>query len=243
MERPMPFVPRFYEGALGTPRYWNNRPKPCYWSHQLRQRFQPDAGGVVDPSRFMDFLALRMDCGGKPIRDKIGDPADQGAGWYRCQWRAFDEAALLTEGFAQQIQPRWATAWHGCKLEALYSIMYHGRLLASNSKDKGHRFFPDAPGIYVHKDGTKHKAAWSYSRFVPLFEDGVFWAAVWEVRVDRARKVPKSGTDQWVQQDGSAHLEALWLRGVLADEMELGSELSEVWNPLLEADPRKQGAN
>merc|ERR1711933_322963 len=89
-----------------------------------------------------------------------------------------------------------------------------------------------------HKDSTKQKAT-DYSRFVPLCEDGVFWATVWEVRVDRTLKVPKRGTDQWVQMPGSVHLVALWLRGLLAEDIELGTEVSEVWNPLLEANPKR----
>lgn len=132
---------------------------------------------------------------------------------------------------------------HGQKFEALYSILYLGRLVASWSEELGHRFFPDAPGVYVHKDGTGHKAE-NYIRFVPLCRDGVFWAAVWEVRVDRSDHVTHRpfflthrGTDQWIQPERSVRLEALWLCGRRSEDMTNGSELYEVWNPILEAHP------
>ncbi len=50
-------------------------------------------------------------------------------------------------------------AWHGCKFEVMYSILYHGVLFESCDKAKGDRFFDGAPGVNVHKDGTSHKAA------------------------------------------------------------------------------------
>ena len=132
---------------------------------------------------------------------------------------------------------QWETAWHGCKIEALFAIMTGGRLNASEDEAQGHRFFHDAPGIYVHKDKTRKKTE-GYSRYIPLFNDGVFWCSVWELQVDRTRKVPKSGTDQWVQQSGSVILKALWLRGVLYEDMDQGAEFCDAWNPLLEAHPK-----
>ena len=65
----------------------------------------------------------------------------------------------------------------------------------------------------------------------------MFWAAVWEVRVNRSKRVAKKDTDQWVQREGSVELVALWLRGRRHEDMEPGCELSEEWNPRLEANP------
>ena len=131
-------------------------------------------------------------------------------------------------------------AWHGSKVEALYSIMYHGRIFASC--DPAHRFWEDAPGVYVHKDSTGHKAC-NYIRFVPLFGDGVFWAAKWEVCIDRADRVPKPGTDQWVQQERSVHLVALWLCGRQAQDMLNGDEFTMCWEPCWELNPETQASS
>jgi hypothetical protein len=109
--------------------------------------------------------------------------------------------------------------------------------MASKSRARGERFFADAPGIYVFRDDLEHKAQ-SYMRFVPLFRDGVLWASQWEVLVDRSRKVSKKGTDQWIQQEGSVQLKALWLYGRRAQDLETGWDWQENWDPRLEANPR-----
>ena len=77
-----------------------------------------------------------------------------------------------------------------------------------------------------------------YMRFVPLFNDGVFWAAMWELRVDRSDlvRVPRT-TDQWVQRARGVRLAALWLCGRTAADMQPGAPVSLVWKPLLEANP------
>jgi hypothetical protein len=81
-------------------------------------------------------------------------------------------------------------------------------------------------------DAGQHNA-----RLTPLCGDGVFWAAVWEVRVNRSEHVTKKKTDQWIQREGSVELVALWLCGRRHEEMQAGWELSEAWNPMLEANP------
>merc|ERR1712087_918323 len=72
-------------------------------------------------------------------------------------------------------------------------------------------------------------------------DDGVFWAAKWEVKVNRMEKVPKKSTDQWIQRTGSVRLKALWLCGKRHEDMEDGYEFSDVWNPMFEANPKDFG--
>ena len=129
-------------------------------------------------------------------------------------------------------------AFHGCKFESVYSIAYHGKISPSFDRNLGHRFFDSSPGIYVHSDATKKKAEW-YSRYVRLCGDDIFWASVWEVRVDRSRKIPVTTcrTDQWVQAEGSVELVALWVRGRHYSELEDCDEVQAAWHPLLEANP------
>ena len=69
--------------------------------------------------------------------------------------------------------------------------------------------------------------------------NSVFWAKKWEVRVERTRKVKKDtgSTNQWIQEEGSVVLAALWLCGRRYEDMKKGSSFNEVWNPMLEANP------
>merc|ERR1711937_949765 len=119
--------------------------------------------------------------------------------------------------------------------------MYDGKLRASKDAARGERFNESAPGVYLHKDETRSKTS-SYSRFVDVLNNGVLWAAVWEVRADRSDRIPrgKSNTDQWVVHDRSVHLAALWLQGKRYQDMDQGGEGLEVsyrWKPEMEANP------
>merc|ERR1711976_504679 len=114
--------------------------------------------------------------------------------------------------------------------------MYHGRLFASCDTERGKRFFGDAPGVYCHKDGTCRKTG-NYVRFVPLCRDGFFWAALWEVQVDRNDRILAKNTDQWVQHERSVKLSALWLIGCSYQHMAQGWEVGLFWDPKLEANP------
>ena len=110
--------------------------------------------------------------------------------------------------------------------------------MESCDKSQGHRYFDGAPGVYVHKDTTAHKAD-NYTNFCQIFGDGVFWAAKFEVHVDRADKVvPRQRTDQWVQRSRSVRLSALWLCGKTIGELKNGT-CTSAWNGLLEAHPFK----
>ena len=171
-----------------------------------------------------------------PVSERIGPPQPFAGGWFRCQWLEFNETNLLLETAYKTKKTDWQRAWHGCKLEALYSIMYHGKVNSSSHSGQGHRFFDNEPGIYLHKQKTAIKAD-GYTRFVPLCKDGVFWRAKWEVRANREERVSKKNTDQWIQQSDSVRLVALWFQGLRYEDMTCGYEISTLWNPLLEANP------
>ena len=110
------------------------------------------------------------------------------------------------------------TAFHGLQLYGLYSIMFHGGLRPSSDRVPGART-AFGPGIYLHK-GKKVKKAVGYAGYHDLFRDGIFWAALLEVRCDWSRRVIlEKKTDQWVQEDGSVELEKLWNRAVSVDDL------------------------
>ena len=61
---------------------------------------------------------------------------------------------------------------------------------------------------------------------------GVFWAAKWEVRVNRAKKIKEPRqTDQWIQQADGVRLAALWLCGRTAAQMRAGDAVARTWDP------------
>ena len=201
----------------------------------------------------LEFLRVREQANGKPVLDlldvhnMVQVPVETHNGmsletrkgmWFRFPWKAFPGVDMLpTKSTSGAGDADWQRAWHGSKLEALYSIMYHGMLAASCSTANGHVFFKDAPGVYAHKDKTAHKAS-DYVRYVPLCQDGQFYATVWELYVDRSDCVRKKKTDQWVQKERSVKLAALWVVSLPQNEVPLGYEVTYYWNPLHEANPR-----
>lgn len=244
-----PKPPPFQPDCHGVPADWNiadSAPKSSpesglFWGKKARkQLWGSETGGAMgaqaDINAMLEFLRMRKGPDGRPVLSLLGPPLKQEDGWYSLQWKQFNRTRQKQDGLA-----KWVRAWHGCKLEALYSILYHGRLRASCDKSMGDRYFDGAPGIYVHKDATSRKAE-NYVRFVHLCGDGVFWAAKWEVVVDRRQSVPAPHqTDQWVQREDGVHLVALWVCGRAAEAMRPGDAVSREWRGELEANPRDFG--
>ena len=104
----------------------------------MPQRFPAVRGVVVDPDRVIAFLRVRRGPDGKPVSELIGNPQAMDEAWFRCKWLGTDNAAI-----APGTNPHWEPAWHGCKLEALYSIMYHGELFESSDDSQGQRYITE----------------------------------------------------------------------------------------------------
>ena len=90
----------------------------------------------VTPGKLLAFLALRPDAQGLPVLQKLGAPVGHADELHRMQILAMSE-----EETHQLVREGWTRAWHGCKLEALYSILCNGRLRESSG----------AGGVYVMK--------------------------------------------------------------------------------------------
>merc|ERR1711971_1383287 len=188
----------------------------------------PDVAGM-----FYSFLEGRP-LNKKNLYHKFGLPTRQEHGWFRFRWRDFDLQELKKE------VGRWKRAWHGCKLEALYSIAYHGQLFESRNKADGERILSGLPGVYVHKDKSALKAE-NYLRFIPI--NGFFWAAKWEVFVDRNQALDEyKATDQWIQPQSSVRLSALWLCVRTRESMWNNAPVARKWDPQLEANPASHEA-
>jgi hypothetical protein len=77
---------------------------------------------------------------------------------------------------------------------------------------------------------------------MPLFEDGFFWRATWELKVDRedSKFSSKDNTDQWLIRERSAKLVALHLECRHYSEMVNGEWFQKAWDSSLEIDPANQ---
>lgn len=159
-------VPNCNTAARGTPKNWNNARK-CNWGKKVRRWYPSVKGAMVDINKIVSFLFKRPGPDGRAVMEKIGGPAPYVDGWFRCPWLDFHEDNLRTESpgalAAVPGKADWQRAWHGCKIEGLYSIMYYGNLFASQDAARGDRFFEGAPGVYVHKDSTVEKRATTFA--------------------------------------------------------------------------------
>lgn len=230
--QPPPRIPDFDSEACGNPGIWNDLAHVYYWNRKTVKLCPDYLNPRADPLSALDFLKRRPGPDGKPIADRLGPPEDRGDRWFRCEWigPGGGEVAKLEEA-------GWVRAWHGCKMESLYSILHLGRLVDSRDRERGDRFFEGAAGVYLHKDRTRQKAE-HYTRYSPLFLDGTFIAPVFEVRADRSDRVPvMQRTDQWVNHARSVRLVALWLSCRTKTDMLPGDEVSRVWNSKHEANP------
>lgn len=237
--------PPFDSGCCGGPSDWNPDPGAedanVHWGKGGCKKL-----GIVQRARepadihvFEAFLNKRPGPDGVPVRRRLGAARTEGGGWFRLAW--MQEGRRAEQDGGQEL-PRcgnWSRAWHGCKLESVYSILFNGGLVAGRDRGAGDRFFEGAPGIYVHKDGTASKSE-NYARFVDLCGDQIFWSTKWEVMVDRNRRVKAPvNTDQWIQEAGSVCLVALWVCGRRPEEMALGAAVARKgWCSRLEANPR-----
>lgn len=217
-------VPAFDPACHGSPVTWNGKSYGATWNAAARQRWS-----VTAPlckchrwHRMWRFLADRE------IAAALCSPECKGQGWYRLKLKYVDAESLMQEG--------WVTAWHGTKIEALYSIFREGQLRESGDETRGHRFANNSRGVYLFPDRYGTKADW-YALFSNLFDDGLFWAAKLEVlrhpfgKVQRQPPVP-----QMTLKAECVSIVALWLCCRDSATMEIGSWF-HVWDPILEMPP------
>ena len=168
--------------------------KRMYWGKRTKRHFTPVLGAKPDISKVLDFLRMRPGPSGEhSVFAFVAEPIYAGSGWWLLRWKDFDPELLPSASTSGEGLADWKPAFHGCKFEALYSIMCHGRLAASC----------DAAGVYVHKWDTAAKVG-NTMRFVDLCRDGVFWASCWYVFVDRADACRSRGWTNGTSASGAS---------------------------------------
>ena len=170
VEDPQVHVPPFFKASHGTSVHW----KTHRWHHFWLRDFRPVDGAVVDPDRVMAFFRMRPGPDGKPVSELLGNPEGpyEGNVWPVMDTEPGERSPM--EAYLSWFRCQWLgggctakfeTAWRSAKFETLYSTMYHRKLL---------------PSCEVHSAPFEKSIC-----FTPLCEDGVFWAAKWEVLVDK----------------------------------------------------------
>ncbi|CAK0809987.1 unnamed protein product [Prorocentrum cordatum] len=182
----------------------------------------------------MEFFAARPGPDGAAVSARLGPPEARGSCWFRCEWVGPGGGKSALEKLQAE---GWVRAWHGCKMESVYSILYHGRFCESGRSGRGDRFFDYGEGVYLHRDRLAHKTQF-YSRFTPFLGNGTYVSAIFECLVNREDKVQTfNGTDQWINRSRSVRLSALWLCCRTKRDMVPGDEVAAEWVPEMEANP------
>ena len=154
-------VPRFVPEACGTPADWYGGDEELVWCTGTMKRFDAPDNPIVDFRKFIYFMDDRKLDNTWPISNLLGLPE----GTYephraRIPWRPFSEDKLLTSrGLFGSRETDWKRAWHGTKMEVLYSILYHQKISSSEDEACGHRFLRNKPGVYCRGDEHRSKAA------------------------------------------------------------------------------------
>ncbi len=236
---PLPRIPQFSPKAKGTPMNWNQN--SCNWNKNSQKGFGKVINAIADINVVIEFIKARVNAEAQSLLDGLSPPLRQDEDWF-----SFSVLGLTAEALQCLEAEGWKRAWHGSKFEALYSTLVDKRLRASQNKSRGERMLTNAPGVYCFQDKCKAKAC-GYADFMPLCRvdddpqnwDGTFWRIMWELRVDRKRRVkPPRQTDQWIQDADSVRLVALWICGRTSDQMRSADTVSlQAWDPQNEAYP------
>ena len=111
---------QFDPHAFGTPEDLNARSSYATWNRRQALQYEPGPFLVTPCERLSDFytfLDCRSDSEGLPLSRRFGSALEVEPQWFRLQWLPAGGDAVLdaleSEG--------WVRAWHGTKLEALYS--------------------------------------------------------------------------------------------------------------------------
>ena len=109
---------------------------------------------------------------------------------------------------------------HGTRWPAIYSILFHELLFASDDESKGGEgvyCFPVEFAVGGKGDQEVHEAkSHFYLQYVDLLGDGIFSSIMIEMLVDLSKKLKpeKAKTDQWIIPAEYCEIQALWIHCV-----------------------------
>lgn len=230
IESALGVVPAFTPAARCGPRMLSQEGQPLHWGRRVIRIYFPPPPVMpqVQVPRVREFLSMGSLPDGRLVAILVDEPEECGDGWFPLRGTGLGEGRRSGKGRGTAV--RWK----------LYTPSWWTKALRpSQDATQGEGFFKEAPGIYVHCDTTAQKAD-NYMRYVPLCQDGVFWAVKWEARVDRSSRVTVSsryGTDQSVRHPQSVVLVALWVKRSTHGTRQESSDVQAKWDPTMQASP------
>ena len=192
------------------------------------------------------FLSHRRGPDGHPLSSKLCSAEVWGSGWVRFRLMSHEEEREeRTQGCHTQ------QAWHGSRIEALYTNLYDGELETppENSRDWAPRSFRRhiaASNTIPHFYKDWDQAEQTEMTWVELRDDDVYFGIMFEALVDCRRQDRTPGhiwprSDRWAQPAGTYRLVALWVCGCHASELPPRPfTIGLPWKPEREVPPHKQ---
>ena len=119
--------------TLPTASYWNK------WEVAAHEkRFQAASATFSVANDVWNFLNLRCGSDGRPVASKILKVEECHDGWVKF--------SLLSDDAKQDLTKKgFVPACHGTRFEALYAILFEGKLQASWNRKLGHSFCHERP--------------------------------------------------------------------------------------------------
>lgn len=125
-------APSFSPLACGNTWDWNVEMPMVFWGKKVKNRFKYFAHPVVDVRVVVDFLKLRKGPDGESVYTRFNAPVEHPDGWYRLEW-------VGPNSFDPDEEGEFERAWHGAKMEGVFSISYHGKFRESSDPAAGDR--------------------------------------------------------------------------------------------------------
>ena len=125
--------------AFGSPEDWNARVAYATWNRRQAHQFEAGPFPSSSNERLADlytFLNCRSDSERLSLALRFAPPLEMEPRWFGLPWLPLGRDAVTPTLEAEG----WVRAWHGTKLEALYSQILFGRVFSNSSTEWGERF-------------------------------------------------------------------------------------------------------
>ena len=113
--------------AAGNAGMWN-RIQPTFARNRSQEYWPAVRHGVPDITKVVKWMRLRTARDGRTLDQLFHPPIQREDGWWEFKNKSFDESRLPTRSSgpfasANAGRPDWVDRFHGCKWEALYTIL------------------------------------------------------------------------------------------------------------------------
>ena len=185
----------------------------AYWKHKTQWVHIDDynySKPADMPLSFMSFLAKRFSKIDKKVEDYFALPDNDKQNKLHIMQGSSKLPSLKTFIFEYKGGPEcckqslsdvyekgdadWRVGWHGTRMECVFATAVRRRLEPGPRCIQGKR----AVYMFLHARATK---ATHYATWIPLFDDGMFYRAIWELRTDYHDRIGGTGSDQHLSRE------------------------------------------